>query len=84
MASFTPAPFLPYADHNLIDSFYYQMRTPPYGLCVIVNNANFPFSSPSEDLYGSHFDITNIDDQFTALGFTVSVLTDLPYGKYIK
>ena len=81
MASLSLAPFNPYAEHNLVDSLYYQMRNPLYGLCVIINNVNFSFCSESEDLYGSHSDITNITDRFTPLGFTVSVLTDLSYGK---
>ena len=59
---------------------YYYVGCPPHGLCIIVNNVNF--IGLTADI-GAEHDVVNIFKTFKRFGYTISVLKDLAYGKYL-
>ena len=59
---------------------YYYVGCSPHGLCIIVNNVNFIGLTAHN---GAEHDVVNISNTFKRLGYTISVLKDLAYGKYL-
>nr|WEC89225.1 caspase [Polypodium hydriforme] len=70
-------PYRPVFDHRDVDTMYAIRNLPPRGLCLIVNNYDFPGSSLSKRK-GAEKDKQPLLDLFDCLGFEVMYKQNLP------
>ena len=58
---------------------FYSTNCSPHGICLIISNSHF---TECDDRAGTDADVKNISDTFEKLGYTIHVLTDLPYCEF--